>query len=233
VPRTAAVFFDVDFTLIHPGPRFQGVGYARSCARHGIVVDESRFDAAVEQAAGVLDSVEQIYDDALFVRYTRRIIEHMGGSGPAVETAAREIYDDWASHHDFVLYDDVPEALRALHAQGIRLGLISNSHRPLESFDSHFELDGLISVRVSSADHGFLKPHPSIFRAALEAMRVTAGEAAMVGDSVAHDVAGARQVGMRAILIARGGRPAIPAINDTQVDVIQSLGELPALLAAS
>jgi hypothetical protein len=29
-----AVFFDVDFTLIYPGPTFQGEGYARFCARH-------------------------------------------------------------------------------------------------------------------------------------------------------------------------------------------------------
>ena len=227
MPRTAAAFFDVDFTLIHPGPRFQGTGYAASCARYGIVVDQGRFDAAVAAAACVLDSVEQIYDDALFVRYTRSIIEYMGGAGPDVERVAREIYDDWASHHHFVLYDDVPEALRALRAQGIRIGLISNSHRPLESFDAHFELDGLISVRVSSAEHGFLKPHPSIFRAALDLMDVRPEDAVMVGDSLAHDIVGARLVGMRAILLARG-ECRVP--EDDEVTVIRSLGELPALL---
>ena len=47
VARPAAVFFDVDFTLIHPGPRFQGVGYEANCARHGVAVDPARFDAAV------------------------------------------------------------------------------------------------------------------------------------------------------------------------------------------
>ncbi len=45
--RTTAVFFDVDFTLIHPGPRFQGAGYQSGAARHGIVLDAGRFDAAV------------------------------------------------------------------------------------------------------------------------------------------------------------------------------------------
>ena len=45
-----AVFFDVDFTLIHPGPRFQGVGYQASCARHGIEVDAGKFDSAVAGA---------------------------------------------------------------------------------------------------------------------------------------------------------------------------------------
>jgi putative hydrolase of the HAD superfamily len=226
VPRTAAVFFDVDFTLIHPGPRFQAVGYRESCARYGICVDAERFEAAVAGAAGMLDSDDHLYDDAVFVGYTRRIIELMGGSGPDVDAVAREIYDDWAEHRHFELYDDVQEALRLLQAGGLRLGLISNSHRPLRSFDTHFGLDGLITVTISSYDHGFMKPHPSIFKAALREMGVPAEEAVMVGDSLAHDVEGARQVGMRGVLLSRGRCEA----DALRVPVIRSLGELPGLL---
>ena len=36
---TRAVFFDVDFTLIYPGPSLQGEGYGLFCARHGVTVD--------------------------------------------------------------------------------------------------------------------------------------------------------------------------------------------------
>lgn len=227
--RTAAVFFDVDFTLIHPGPRFQGVGYQASCARHGIAVDVSAFETAVAGAAAVLETADQLYDADLYLHYTRRIIELMGGRGPAVDLVAREIYEDWAEHRHFSLYDDVPDALRTLSTRAVRMGLISNSHRCLASFQSHFELDGLISVTVSSSDHGLMKPHPGIFRAALELMQVPAAAAAMVGDSLAHDVVGARQVGMRGILLARGGPP--PADVDDGVEVIASLADLPALLA--
>lgn len=227
VPRTAAVFFDVDFTLIHPGPRFQGSGYQAACARRGIAIDAARFEVAVAGAASVLDSADQLYDARLFVSYTRRIIELMGGTGADIDAVAAQLYEDWAEHHHFSLYDDVPDALRMLRERGVRLGLISNSHRCLASFQSHFELDGLISVTISSSEHGFMKPHPSIFRAALELMQVPASEAAMVGDSVTHDVIGARQAGMRGILLARGGRFA-PV--DPDVPVIRSLGELPALL---
>jgi putative hydrolase of the HAD superfamily len=227
VPRTAAVLFDVDFTLIHPGPRFQGVGYASSCAASGIDVDVTRFEAAVAGAASLLDSPHQLYDDGLFVRYTSRIIELMGGTGPKVETVARAIYEDWAEHRHFELYDDVPAALTALKALGFELGLISNSHRPLDSFGTHFALDGLISATVSSSDHGFLKPHPSIFQAALDLMRVRPDEAVMVGDSFAHDIVGARQAGMRGILLARRD-PTEPLPED--VPVIRSLDELPGLL---
>jgi putative hydrolase of the HAD superfamily len=224
VARTAAVFFDVDFTLIHPGPRFQGVGYEAACAKHGVAVDVSRFDAAVAAASTVLESADQLYDDALYVKYTRRIIELMGGTSPAAEQAARELYDEWAKHHHFSLYDDVVETLQALRDRDIRVGLISNSHRCLASFQSHFELDGLIAVAVSSPDHGYMKPHPHIFHAALELMQVSAGESAMVGDSLRHDVDGARRIGMRGVLIARG---QVPQEIDPGVTVIRSLRELP------
>jgi HAD superfamily hydrolase (TIGR01509 family) len=185
VATPAAVFFDVDFTLIHPGPRFQGIGYEANCARHGVAVDPAAFDAAVAGAASALDleAADQIYDAQVFLNYTRRIIELMGGRGPGVDLVAREMYEDWAEHHHFSLYGDVAGALQALRARGLRLGLISNTHRCLASFQSHFDLDHLVSVAVSSSDHGFMKPHPSIFRAALELMGVAPGEAVMVGDT--------------------------------------------------
>ena len=69
MPRTAAVFFDVDFTLIHPGPRFQGSGYAESCARRGISVDPAQFERAVAGASALLESADQLYDAALFVSW--------------------------------------------------------------------------------------------------------------------------------------------------------------------
>jgi putative hydrolase of the HAD superfamily len=228
VAGTAAIFFDVDFTLIYPGPRFQGVGYSESCARHGLVIDETRFHAAVALAGPELETAEHLYDAEVFIGYTRRIIELMGGRSPVADTVAREMYDEWASDQHFSLYDDVRDSLEALVGRGVRLGLISNSHRCLESFQAHFGLDGLISVAISSADLGYMKPHPAIFQAALDRMGVNATASMMVGDSLVHDVIGARQAGMRAVLLARGrvGR----SLEGDDVPVIRSLRELPDLL---
>jgi HAD superfamily hydrolase (TIGR01662 family) len=223
VADTDAVFFDVDFTLIRPGPRFLGEGYAGTCARHGVDVVPELFEVAVAGAASVLDSAEQLYHADLFVNYTSRIIRLMGGRGAGVELAAREIYDDWAQHHHFEMYDDVPEALTTLRARGLKLGMISNSHRCLTSFQSHFEIEGLMSVAVSSAEFGVMKPDPRIFQEALERMDVTASRAVMVGDSLAHDVMGARQAGMRAVLLDRG---ASAPTDHPDLTVIRTLREL-------
>ena len=226
--RTAAVFFDVDFTLIYPGPTFQGEGYERFCAQHGITVERARFAHAVRAASVILDAQqEHVYNPGIFVRYTRRIIEEMGGAGPNLDACATEIYDAWAAHHHFHLYDDVPPVLRELAGRGLKIGLISNSHRPLASFAEHFELDGLISAAISSAEHGYLKPHPSIFEAAMQLTGVSAAQSVMVGDSFTHDIEGARRVGMRGVLVHRGdGEPDVTG----DVPVIRDLSELLALI---
>jgi HAD superfamily hydrolase (TIGR01662 family) len=225
---TAAVFFDVDFTLIYPGPTFQGEGYHRFCARYGIDVAPSRFSQAVRAASVILDDQqEHVYDRAIFVRYTRRIIEEMGGAGPQLDACASEIYDEWAACHHFSLYDDVEPVLRELAGRGIKIGLISNSHRSMASFEQHFELSGLIAGAISSAEHGYLKPHPSIFEAALQLVGARPQESVMVGDSLAHDIEGARRVGMRGVLVHRGDPPVTASAD---VAVIRDLSELPALL---
>ncbi|MGQ0734654.1 MAG: HAD family hydrolase [Acidobacteriota bacterium] len=220
-----AIFFDVDFTLIFPGATFQGEGYAQLCAAHDIQVDAARFGPAVDAASFILDDVEDpIYDAALFVHYTATIIEHMGGRGANVVRVAEHIYDQWAANHHFEMYDDVAPTLTALAARGFTLGVISNSHRSLEAFARHFKLDSLITTAVSSAEHGYMKPHRSIFERALTEARVAPHEAVMVGDSLRADIEGALAAGMQGILLRRSGE--VPARVPRGVTIITTLGDL-------
>jgi putative hydrolase of the HAD superfamily len=229
-----AVFFDVDFTLIYPGPTFQGEGYQRFCARYGIAADADRFDAAVTAAGRLLDEADdERYDEEIYVAYTRHIIAGMGGTGEAVDACAREIYREWAACQHFELYEEVPSVLRGLSGSGVKIGLVSNSHRCLTSFQSHFDLQGLIAATVSSSEHGLMKPHPSIFNAALALAGVDAAESLMVGDSVRHDIEGALRAGMAAALVHRSDTPHPRAdeLRARGVPTLRSLTELPALLA--
>jgi HAD superfamily hydrolase (TIGR01662 family) len=235
--RARAVVFDVDFTLIYPGPVFRGEGYQAFSKRYEIDVDPGKFEFAVASASSLLhDDAGAPYDHEIFIAYTRHIIEQMGGKESGTEASldacAREIYAEWASNHHFELYDDVPEVLRELTASGVKIGLISNSHRPLDEFQSHFELREFISAAVSSADHGFMKPHPSIFQSALEQLNVPAADAVMVGDSLQQDVEGALNVGMRAVLLHRGDSAGPRSVDrrDRAIPIIRSLRELTALV---
>jgi HAD superfamily hydrolase (TIGR01549 family) len=227
--KIRAVFFDVDFTLIYPGPTFQAEGYRRACAEAGIEVDPLRFDQATAASSFILDEVEeQIYNHDLFIHYTASIIEHMGGRGSKVVEVAGRIYEQWAVNHHFEMYDDVAPVLNGLQERGLKIGVISNSHRSLDAFRDHFSLTGLIHVHISSAEHGYMKPHRSIFDAALERAGVQAAQSMMVGDSLKHDVEGALKAGMRAVLLRRSGEMS-PGLPDG-LPVIRSLYELPALL---
>ena len=126
--------------------------------------------------------------------------------------------------------------LRELAGAGLKIGLISNTQRPLDEFAAHFALDHIFSAAISSAELGYLKPHPAIFEAALAAVGEPAGASVMVGDSVKADIEGARQVGMRAVLVRRTGAGLSSPLQHTlgpgydDVPVIGSLTELPALL---
>ena len=58
------------------------------------------------------------------------------------------------------------------------------------------------------------KPESPLFRMALERLGVAPADAAMVGDSVASDIRGARAIGMRAVLFAPDG-PSAPEADVT------------------
>lgn len=224
-----AVFFDVDFTLIEPGPRFLGPGYVAACAPYGLTLDPAVFDAAVARALPLLDAhAGAPYEHDLFIRYTAAIIEHMGGRGDAVTRAATEIYDAWAANHHFDLYDDVHDVLPLLAERGLTLGVISNSHRSLEAFTAHFALERFVRTHVSAHPGRHMKPHRSIFEAALTDAGVRADEALMVGDSLHADVHGALAAGLRAVWLRRGGDT--PAERPAAVPVIHRLHDLPRLI---
>lgn len=235
--RVEAVFFDVDYTLIHPGPVFDGDGYRAFARNHGLDADPARYAAAVREASSELDRLQdQIYRPEPFLRYARRVLTGMGATGDGLDACAMEIYEEWAACRHFALYDDVKPAFAALCDAGYRIGLISNTHRSLEAFQTHFELKLYVTTAVSSYEQGYLKPHPSIFEAALVAADVEAAGSVMVGDSLAHDIAGAQHVGMSAVLLVRSSVrsaraiAALPPDAPREVPVIHSLTDLPAVL---
>jgi putative hydrolase of the HAD superfamily len=54
---------------------------------------------------------------------------------------------------------------------------------------------------VVSGDHGFRKPDPRLFRMALDALGVPAGDSVYVGNDIHRDIWGARKVGMRTVMV--------------------------------
>jgi HAD superfamily hydrolase (TIGR01662 family) len=200
-----AVLFDVDFTLVRPGPELGPDGYVRAGGRHGLQLDVARYEQAREAALVDLQRHPELdHDEEIWVRFTERIIRGMGGDAETAYACAAEITRGWTLHENFELYDDTLPVLEQLRAAGLKLGLVSNSARDVQEFARHHALD--VDVGISSFHHGKTKPHASIFRAALELLEVEPADAAMVGDTVEDDVEGARAIGIHAILVDRHDR---------------------------
>jgi putative hydrolase of the HAD superfamily len=108
----------------------------------------------------------------------------------------------------FRAYPEVPAVLGRLRAGGARLAVVSNWDVSLHVVLERTRLRGLVDVVVISAELGVAKPDPAIFRAALERLGASARDAIHVGDSVEHDVAGARAAGLEAVLVTRNGATA-------------------------
>jgi putative hydrolase of the HAD superfamily len=101
--------------------------------------------------------------------------------------------------------DAVP-LLDLLRDRGIRVGLCSNAPyraRSLHEQIAFLGLDSHLDAVTFSAEVGWRKPAPQIFRAALQALGTGPGRTVMVGDSEAADIAGANAAGMRAVLLTR------------------------------
>ncbi len=200
-----AVLFDVDFTLALPGPELGPDGYRRLGERHGLALDVARLDEARDRAFRELQRQPGlVHDEELWVAFTELIVRGMGGDADGARACAADMVARWMLHENFTLYDDVLPVLEELRRHGLKLGLISNGERDLDEFVVHHALE--VDVAIGSRSFGRTKPHPSIFEAALERLGVEPAEAAMVGDSYADDIEGARALGMRAFLLDREGR---------------------------
>lgn len=121
----------------------------------------------------------------------------------------------------FRAYPEVPGVLARLRAGGARLAVVSNWDVSLHDVLERTGLRPLVDVVVISAELGVAKPDPAIFRAALDRLGAPADGAVHVGDSLEHDVAGARAAGLEAVLVARNGAPAPEGVR-----AVRSLAEL-------
>jgi HAD superfamily hydrolase (TIGR01549 family) len=98
----------------------------------------------------------------------------------------------------------IPGLLQVLHHDGLLLGLAANQPiRALEDLD-RLGIGQLFSHRQMSGHHGFRKPDVRLFLRACEDLGVNPAECIMVGDRIDNDIAPAKWLGMRAVLLRTG-----------------------------
>lgn len=93
------------------------------------------------------------------------------------------------------------DALKRMRAAGLRLGLISNADKMEVAAWSDCALCGLFDVELFSCDVGLVKPDPAIYRKCLEGLALPASDCLFVGDGGSNELIGAKEVGLRTVLV--------------------------------
>jgi len=227
--RVEAVLFDFDGTLAtyrsHLGE------YIAAAAEFGVTVTAEALAATLDDSwrqwqtpEGVDHSTssgsEAQYNAEVRSRLHIARLAAAGATGDLEGIAAR-ICELECAPEAFEVYADTPPALERLQAAGVRVGIVSNHVWRLPEVVEALGLGSAVDFVITSARVGYRKPHPAIYRIALEAAGCAAEAALFVGDSISHDVEGPRAAGMRAVLIDRRGRYA-------DGEAIRTLAELEA-----
>ena len=221
-----AVLFDVDFTLAKPGPDLGPEGYVKLGEKYGLTLDPELYPEARQAAIEQVERHPELrHDEEMWFAFTELIVRGLGGDAPAARDLAVEMTRLWERSENFDLYEDALPIMATLRGHGLKLGLVSNGGREIADFVAHHQLE--VDCALASRAHGWVKPHESIFRAALNLLGVAADETAMVGDSLEDDFEGATALGIQAFLLDREDRyPELP-------ERLRDLWALPAALGLS
>jgi putative hydrolase of the HAD superfamily len=210
----AAIVFDLDDTL-YPRVRHVYSGFsaiARAIAR--------RFDVPVGAVYGRLRAAHEQGHRGVE-------LQQMCAAFGLDETLVPDLVEIMRSHQPQIwLSHDAAEVLPALRARGWRTAVLTNGLPSSQAAKVRaLGLHDLVDHVIYADEHApGGKPAAEPFLAALNRLEATPQNAVMVGDDRVNDIEGARAVGMRTILLARGHGPHLDGGADT---VVQDLTDVP------
>jgi len=228
-PSVDAVLLDAGGVLMLPSHE----PIAAALERVAVSVDTALLDAA--HYAGMRGLDEAPPERFEWRHYLDAYVRTLGVAAPRREAALAALhacFDDSAALWRRAI-PGVREALGALLAAGVRLGVVSNAEGTCEARLAELALcqvgpgaGASVEIVVDSHVVGVEKPDPAIFGFALTAMGLDPARCLYVGDSVRFDVAGARAAGLRPVLVTPE-----PAARSGAFPRVRGLAELLALLA--
>jgi putative hydrolase of the HAD superfamily len=240
-----AVIFDLGHTLwdFVPDLNLRKLSILRMHARltdaHGAAPPPGVLDAALhDSTTRLLERWSRDHDD-LTQESTYRLVDD------AMRTLRIDVDDELLGELTEAAFGvdaempyvepDTLAALGELQQRDIQMACVTNTilldvgiHDVLERLGLHRYIQHAV---VSSAE-GYRKPHASLFLQAAEALGCEPDEAVFVGDRLHDDIAGAKAVGMRAVLTRQYRRERLEDALVTPDGVIRRLAELPDALEA-
>lgn len=222
-----AIFFDFDGTLAEDG---DSISAALDAACEVVCQRWPEFAPAslVETYRQFSDRAWADFDtslrhlsspEAMLASVWHQTLTSFGVEDLRVESAAAEIYWHYRLQHCRP-YDDVVPLLQTLVCR-FPLCLLTNGSPTMQR--AKFTASGLAPFfRHVFVGGEFVrgKPDPLIFRAALEATSCQPAEAVHIGDSLIHDIAGARNMGINSVWLNRKGSKRADSVPDFEITTL-------------
>lgn len=219
----AAILFDFGGTLDADGIAWKDRFYRIWREEAGEVPREEfdpAFYAADDALVGAVDPASSLTETV--ARLARGVAHRLGAGseGDAARTGARFSRESLET-----LARRAP--LLARLARTYRLGIVSNFYGNLAGVCAEAGIGESFAALVDSHDVGCSKPEPAIFQAALSRLGARPSDALFVGDSIERDMAGARAIGMRHLLLRpeNGGEPFLCCPEDRVIRRLEDLEE--------
>ncbi len=227
-----AIFFDLDGTLADDGDSIADA-LSKACVvvcRRWPELDATDLAVTYRQ---VSDAAWDDYDrnlrhlaspEAMLASLWQKTLARWDLGDAAIVQEAVETY--W--HHrlrNCRIYPDVLPLLSQL-AERFHLSLLTNGAPAMQR--AKFAAAGLVAFFRQVFVGGEFprgKPDPAIFRAALAAADCHPDQAVHIGDSLVHDIAGARGVGIYSIWLNRKGLEVEGHTPDLEISSLESLVE--------
>jgi pyrophosphatase PpaX len=213
-PHLEAVLFDLDGTLIH------SIEHIIACWQHTVRTSLGR----------------EITREEVLPTLGRALLECFEEIAPGRSVEMREVYRAYqkATHDtDVTLVSGTHEMLKRLRAAGYRLGVVTSKGVTVATEGLNlFNLTSYFDTLVTYEDTDRHKPHPDPLLVASERMDIEPAQMLYVGDAV-FDVQAGKAAGMRTVGVTWGAGKKEELIEAGADWVIESMEELPELLATS
>jgi len=186
----AAAIFDVDGTLVD-SVDFHAEAWQRAFAAFGFDFDVVKIRSQIGKGG---DQLMPVFLEA-------DILERQGRK---IEAFRQDLFER-EYFHRVVGFPHVPELFRFLIKAGKTIALGSSAKTDdLKVYKKAAGIEGMTMVETTSDDAERSKPHPDIFNAALERLKVPAERAIVFGDTP-FDVEAAKKAGIRTTGLLCGG----------------------------
>lgn len=225
ISKVKAVTFDDFLTLRYPVGQEEDIIYPilKTLKKEGLDVDDEEFlKQYFRENERYRKRLKRTLRESLLNNIVMNSLIACGYEPQNISRIVNEAVDYGLATRKAKWFPKAKMTLCTLRKKGYKLGLISNTHWRF-SVNLRKEFEKFFEVITLSYEHGYVKPHPSIFVITLKKLRTKASQCLHVGDDPIADIQGAKNVGMKTAFIKRKGARTEADIEINRLDELTIL----------